>query len=1598
MEPEGPCGLEPSLRALCEAAGDQDRGVRAQAVLSLRELGARHPGPVLATCHNYLGRRGRLEDEHRASLLRGMADVARDAGQRVGELLARRVAAGARQELSGPEEASRGASLEALGDLLAALGRTFAQEMLEELLQGLEHGALPELPALRALARLVEGNPRGTLAHLPGILEAAVPLLGQAQNDRAKAALASALGSFSRGILACQSEPAESTPGKEAFAKEMEAAYRILFHDWLPRRNAGLRREVLLALGDVARLLPPVRLQEELPVLLPALLACYRRRAEVQAVTRCLGRVLEASVALGYEALEDQAEALLPPLHHQACGASGPSAELLSCFTILAQASPSQLLGFLGHQTVGSERCRLGALAVLRHLLGSRLGQLQARRPALLSSLRPALSDSSRRVQRAALEVVEGLVTGGYLEGEVEEEGEKEGREAVLEFVVSQCGSAKVEETELRSRAEEVLGRAVANEGLERLLWPSLLTYVTPVRYTGALAPLCRALVLLCHRRCQASLWALSLEEGTGLPSAQALLARLLAAASLPHEGSGRGAPALRLLLALGPALHPALEQPWRAELPDLVGFVDQAPVGTFLQQQWEKSLLLLLFKSAEAVADASWSHRLADELAALAGAWQVAPASPALRSLAPRERQFLYKCVGIMLQHSGSAELVGRHLRQMLHSVRPGEAAEREGTALGVGLCAMAHLDETLAQLEELARPEAWKKAASFFGALTERLEGDAEKTKGTLILCYGYVALYAPGSLLLPRLESSILPAILGLSHTKLLGIKVESKDPTIRLCFIRAVTLVAKALVGSEYRQTYRLAKKGELLASMQAIIRAESQGPLRTPMRQLALTACTQLLKLGPPLNGAYVTELIKACLDSVLGLPLEEKGATRGEDGTQPGLHSEALSALQGLLDEILRQDLSPGGFWALFKHVESWLASAKDHERERAMGITHRLTALYLEEAGAQTGTEFGPLGATVGRLTPRLADPVLGLRGQALASICALFDVHLRHRGLGEGRPDEPLERLRAWGEQLDQCDHQRLLKALTDLAGALSRHLPRGQTAPLLFALFEGLDEPFPSSSGAAAFVMNTIASSCSPALRDHVADILQALTVRLQWSASDQIRLSVIRFIMLLASQNTAEMVSCLLASPLPLNRNVRDVWCALGGETPLATAAMELLLEALGPGEKVGPCSAVGPLSVVGALRAMLSNPESAEAALTLYPRLLGALLLQLSAVRETETSETAEALRAVLIAGGTPGVADGLRESGGWTKLRAPSEQPEGAALLARAMAAHARPRLVAVAHRLAGALPGAAGTQRAALTAFLGELLAQPAAAELHLTDSLVACLLGLLRDPVPGVRLLAVRGLANLLDGDPQQVRPYSSQLLAALVLGAGDPDDPQDLVKLESLASLARLLPLLPEGSAVAQLGSITAALQPLFEHQSGPVRAEAFNLFGSLSHFGGSGELGHVYTEHVRDSLVSLALHAHDEDPGVSRACQWALGQAGPLLGSQGLSAALPPAAGAPLDYWDFLRHVAAALAADFPAQVGGCLALGVAFFRSLLPQIRGNAVAFVASLLHQLPRQYRQFVPSGNACSDIIALLQDPVASVRATVAKALALLD
>eukprot|EP00061_Rhincodon_typus_P009665 g33326.t1 len=169
-----------------------------------------------------------------------------------------------------------------------------------------------------------------------------------------------------------------------------------------------------------------------------------------------------------------------------------------------------------------------------------------------------------------------------------------------------------------------------------------------------------------------------------------------------------------------------------------------------------------------------------------------------------PSEKGFLYKCVGVVLRQTTGVNVVGKQLVEVLHSVRHTEPLEREGVAVCIGFCAKTHLDVTLAKLEDFGKSDILKKSPSLFQILKagiplvltpargqggapsvltltgrvdvgcdpkplDKSDVDVEKAKSTLILCYGYLTLYAPKELILPRIEKDVIKQVLSHFNTK-------------------------------------------------------------------------------------------------------------------------------------------------------------------------------------------------------------------------------------------------------------------------------------------------------------------------------------------------------------------------------------------------------------------------------------------------------------------------------------------------------------------------------------------------------------------------------------------------------------------------------------------------------------------------------------------------------------------------------------------------------------------------------------------------------------------------------------------------------------
>ncbi|EHH64490.1 HEAT repeat-containing protein 7A [Macaca fascicularis] len=1600
---------------LLDAITDKDPVVQEQVCSALCSLGEVRPVETLRTCEEYLRQHDKLAHPYRAAVLRAMERVLSSRASELDKDTASTIILLASSEMTKTKDLVWDWQQAASG-VLVAVGRQFISKVMEELLRKLHPGTLPHCAVLHTLASLSVANVSsltafGVVPFLPSVLSSLLPVLGMAKQDTVRVAFCSALQRFSEGALeylANLDRAPDPTVRKDAFATDIFSAYDVLFHQWLQSREAKLRLAVVEALGPMSHLLPSERLEEQLPKLLPGILALYKKHSETFYLSKSLGQILEAAVSVGSRTLETQLDALLAALHSQICvpvESSSPlvmsnQKEVLRCFTVLACSLPDRLLAFLlPRLDTSNERTRVGTLQVVRHVINSAAAQMEDKKPFILSSMRLPLLDTNSKVKRAVVQVISAMAHHGYLE--------QPGGEVMIEYIVQQCALPPEQEPEKPGpsskdpKADSVRAVSVRTlylvsttvDRMSHVLWPYLLQFLTPVRFTGALTPLCRSLVHLVQKRQEAGADAflIQYDAHASLPSPYAVTARLLVVSSSPYLGDGRGVAALRLLSVLHPNIHPLLGQHWETTVPLLLGYLDEHTEETLPQEEWEEKLLMFLRDTLAIVSDNAWICQLSLELCRQLPCYDETP----------QEKNFLYKCVGTTLGAASSKEVVRKHLQELLETARYQEEAEREGLACCFGICAISHLEDTLAQLEDFVRSEVFRKSIGILNIFKDRSENEVEKVKSALILCYGHVAAQAPQELVLAKVESDILRNICQHFNTKVLGVKVETKDPALKLCLVQSVCMVSRAICSSTQAGSFHFTRKAELVAQMMEFIRAEPPDSLRTPIRKKAMLTCTYLVSVEPALDEQARADVIRGCLHSVMALlpePEEEDG------GCQKSLYLETLHALEGLLTSLLQRNMTPQGLQIMIEHLSPWIKSPRGHERARALGLSALLLRHFLEQLRVSALVPFHNLGLLVGLFSPRCADLWPATRQEAVDCVYSLLYLQLGYEGFSRDYRDDVAERLLSLKDGLVHPDPTILFHTCHSIGQLIFVFLVETEFHHVGQAAFELLtsgDPPTSASQSAGIIGMSHHAQLVGVL---SVPEIVSVLRSKLQEAQGEHVLPAAQHSMYLLATQHCAAVVSSLLGSPLPLDSHTSMLWRALAVEPRLAAQVLGLLLEKMSRdvpfkesrafllGRTPDRVATLLPLSATCALFEVLSTPAAGPAVLELYPQLFVALLLRVSctvgvqlprnlqaqerrgaspalAARNLEPCSSAvDTLRAVLLRSGSEDVAQRMDLEGGWELLRTSAGHEEGATRLARAMAEHAGPRLPLVLKALACTHSSAYENQRVTTTAFLAELLNSNVANDLMLLDSLLESLVARQKDTCASVRRLVLRGLANLASGCPDKVG-WPPVPLGPRQRGPHSP------VALEAMLGLARLVHLVEAWDLRSGLLHVAIRIRPFFDSEKMEFRTASIRLFGHLNQVC-HGDCEDVFLDQVVGGLAPLLLHLQDPQAAVASACRFALRMCGPNLACEDLSAA-------------FQKHLQEGRALHFRV-----LTTCLFYFKSSWEDVRAAAPLFTGFLvLHAEPRQQPQ-VDLDQLISALQILLKDPAPEVRTRAAEAL----
>ncbi|XP_051827268.1 maestro heat-like repeat-containing protein family member 1 isoform X3 [Antechinus flavipes] len=1621
---------------LIDAVTDKDPLVQEQLCNSLCYLGESKAEETLNACDEYLRQHEKLAYPYRVIILKAMETIVKNNIDELDRCTAKIVIILASNEMTKTKELILDWQ-QAASSVLVAVGKRFINKVMEEVLTKFQPGILPHYFVMQTFANLSITNVFGMVPFLNSILTTMLPMLNLARQDQMKSVFCFALQHFSDSILeylANLDQAPDPTVRKDTFSTEIFSAFDVLFNHWLQSREAKLRLAVVEALGPMSHLLPSEKLEEQLPRLIPGIIALYKKHAETFYVSKSLGQILQASVNMGSRTLEVQVDMLLAALHPQICApvdSLNPLViknhnEVLRCFTILACSFPDRLLAFLLPKLENSnERIRVGTLHIMRQIINSASVQMEIKKPFILSSMKLPLLDTNSKVKRAVVQVISAMAHHGYLE--------QPGGEMMIEYILRQCAlppepmsKRQFIETEDFFASDSVRTISINTlylisttvDRMNDVLWPYLLEFLIPVQFTNALTPLCKSLMHLAMKRQEEgeNSFLIQYDSNVNLPSPFALTTRLLIVSSHPYLGEGRGAASLRLLNVLHLNIHPLLGQRWKKTIPPLISYVEEHNDETLSQKEWEEKLLMFLRDTLMVVSDNTWICQLSLEMCKQLNCYNGSPL----------EKNFLYKCIGTTLGAASNKEIVRKHLQELLETARYQEEAEREGLACGFGICAINHLDDTLIKLEDFVKSDIFRKSVGIFNIFKDRSDTEVDKVKSTLILCYGQVAMHAPQELVLARIESDILRNVFQYFNTKVLGIKVETKDLTLKLCLIRSICMISQAICKSVQSSSFVFSQKAELVAQMMEFIRAEPMDFLKTAIRKRAMIACTYLSTLEPPLEELDKAELVHSCLHSVLGLPSDA-----GITSCQKTLFFDTMTALKDLLTSLLLRNLTPQGLQNMFEHLTPWIKSPKGHERERALGLSAYLLRFFLEHLNVIAIVPFHNLGLLVGIFSPRCADSLPSLRHDALDCVYSLLYIQLFYEGFAQDYQDEVAEKLLALKDNLTNPDVTILFHTCYSIAQIIGKRLPPDQFISLLLTTFEGLKDPDVNCARAATVIINCLLKERGAVLLEKVPEIVGLIHAKLCEVKDEHVAKAIQQSVYLLASQHRAAVVASLLSSPLPFDSHTCSLWRALATEPTLTSQILELLLDKMNKdvpftenksfllSSSYDRVATVIPLAATCALYEIMSAPESGAAVMGLYPELFVTLLLRVSctvgvqlprnlqakerkganprlAPRNLEPCSCAvETLQAMLFRGGSEEVITCMGLEGGWELMKTSEGHEEGVTLLARAMAKHSGPKLPLIVKTLIPVLSSVYEIQRITTTAYFAELLSSNVVNDLILLESLLDNIMGRQKDVCINVRRLVLRGLANMASGSPDKVRKHGPQLLTAMINGLDDKDDPHNLVALEAMLGLSRLLDLAEEWDVRSILLHITIRIRPFFDNERDEFRSSSINLFGHLNKFC-HGNCEDVFFEQIINGLVSLLLHLQDPKPPVVSACKFALRMCGPNMECEELAAMFEKQLhdGRGLHFGEFMNDTSKYLMQNFPDTLGRLISTNLFYFKSCWEDIRAAAPMFIGFLVLQADKVACEQVDLNQLISALQLLLKDPAPTVRIKAAETL----
>ncbi|XP_077729219.1 protein MROH8 isoform X14 [Canis aureus] len=599
---------------------------------------------------------------------------------------------------------------------------------------------------------------------------------------------------------------------------------------------------------------------------------------------------------------------------------------------------------------------------------------------------------------------------------------------------------------------------------------------------------------------------------------------------------------------------------------------------------------------------------------------------------------------------------------------------------------------------------------------------------------------------------------------------------------------------------------------------------------------------------------------------------------------------QTFQAFSEMLQSLVVKDPHLENLDTIFKQMDPWLQSTKDHERERATASMAQVLKCLSRHLSLKLPLRFQRLGHFVALMALLCGDSVTEVAEEAAEGMHCLLHVTLRLKCTIYDKKNHPNLRraMKKCQELLELYSIKQFYSCPFKIAQIFEAFLNSNELFQFVMTTLDGLENlKHPCTQKSAGELLITMVKNAESRF-EKVPEIMGVICARLSIISQPRVRRQIINTVSLFISRPkyTDIVIGHLLCHPVPYDRHLAELWRTLEVELPSTTWILWRLLRKLQKchNEPTHEKMAYVAVAATDALYEVFVGNRLQAATFRLFPQLLMTLLIQIHHSIGLTMSDVAvpsglytgqemssevtplcfaiQATKSLLLRTLCWQEFNIMEKNKGWTLLEGKECHLQGVSLLANALLERNHLLAQKVMYLLVPLLNRGNDKHKLTSAGFFVELLQSPVARRLPSIYSIVR-LKDWLHHGNRVFKFLALRGLRYLIKH--QDMREDIRSLLPCILDLLCETDEKIVLLAIQILLQLVGTM----------DFTTLTAMMKTLFT-LFGDVRSDVHRL--SMTLFGASIK-SVKYTDkkgvenQVLDSLVPLLLYSQDENDAVA-----------------------------------------------------------------------------------------------------------------------------